>query len=98
MHAGQTRSETLSGLCPVDRDEAKHCQDERPQEDLMGPLLLVFPLLLGFGPAPTLVESDDVRLPLGGPQLRRLEAGRPPLQIGQASLIMDLASDRKSVV
>lgn len=54
-------------------------------------VFLVSPLFLGFGP-PSLVESDDVRLPLGGQQLGRLAAGRPPTQIGQASLIMDLPS------
>lgn len=55
------------------------------------PLFLLGPLSLAFGP-PTLVESDDVRLPLGAQGLARIQAGRPPEQLGQASLIMDLLS------
>ncbi len=55
------------------------------------PLILISSFLLGFGP-PMLVESDDVRLPVGTQQLARMQAGQPPANIGQASLIMDLAT------
>ena len=57
-------------------------------------LLLAAPFLLGFGPPPALLESDDARLPMGSFALLRLDAARPPAQIGRASLVID----RKSVV
>ena len=74
------------------RDASNGPTDVRCLPKALLPLLfLLLPALVGFGP-PTLVESDDVRLPIGPTQLQLLEASRPPAQIGQASLIMDLSS------
>src|SRR3990167_10579107 len=58
---------------------------------LVALLFLLWPALLGFGP-PSLVESDDVKLPVGKPQLEVLALARPPIQTSRASLIMDLAT------
>ena len=55
-------------------------------------LLVLFPFLLGFGPPPSLIESDDARTPVGRPELGGLTTGRPPLAIGEASLLMDLTT------
>lgn len=50
------------------------------------------PSLLGFGPA--LVESDDVRMPVGSEQLASVKAAIPALQPARAALIMDPGSGR----
>jgi len=61
------------------------------RRSLLALLFLLCPTLLGFGP-PSLVESDDVRLPVGKPQLGVLALARLPIQTSRASLIMDLAT------
>src|SRR2546426_3944907 len=55
-------------------------------------LLVLSPFLVGFGPPPALIESDDARIPVGRPELGGLIAGRPPLAIGEASLLMDVTT------
>ncbi len=54
---------------------------------------LLSPFLLGFGP-PTLVESDDVKLPVGKTQLGLLASAQAPPQLARATVIMDLGTGR----
>lgn len=54
---------------------------------------LLSPFLLGFGP-PTLVESDDVKLPVGKIQLGLLAGAQAPPQLALATVIMDLGTGR----
>lgn len=54
---------------------------------------LLSPFLLGFGP-PTLVESDDVKLPVGKTQLGLLASAQVPSQLPRATVIMDLGTGR----
>ncbi len=65
-----------------------------PRQVLFSLLILCLPVLVGFGPSPTLVESDDSRIPIGSGQLQALAEARPPLLRGQAALIMDINTER----
>ena len=65
-----------------------------PRQVLFSLLILFLPVLVGFGPSPTLVESDDSRIPIGSGQLQALAEARPPLLRGQAALIMDINTER----
>ena len=90
-----------------DPGEALHTPSPRPRrttaearyknrplhKGVLAALLLLIPYLVGFGP-PSLVESDDVRLPITRAELRLLNASRPPQKVGRAALILDLASGR----
>ena len=51
-------------------------------------LLTLWPFTTGFGP-PRLVESDDVRLPIGPTGLLALYRIPPPAPAGTASLVLD---------
>ncbi len=66
-------------------------RDNRIVRALFAMLVLLSPVMTAFGP-PSLTDSDDVRMPIYGTELRLLNTLRPPAIPGTAAALIDVST------